>query len=86
MAYRIEYMPAATRALRRLDKTIQRRIVARIEHLSGNPRPFGAVKLSGHDTFRIRIGDYRVIYAIVDERMVVLVVETGNRREVYRGW
>ncbi len=86
MAYRIEYTAGAARVLRSFDRTLQRRILAKIESLQDNPRPATAVKLTGHDVYRIRIGDYRVIYAIADERLVVLVVEIGHRREVYRGW
>lgn len=86
MPYRIEYDPPAFRSLRKLSAPLQRRIVAKIETLSANPRPPGAVKLTGHEAYRVRVGDYRVIYAIADERLVVLVVEIGNRRDVYRDW
>jgi mRNA interferase RelE/StbE len=44
------------------------------------------VKLAGHDAYRIRVGDYRIIYAVADERLVVLIVEVGDRKSVYRGW
>lgn len=83
--YRIEYMPAAVRALRKLPAEAGRRVVAKIEALAGNPRPAGAVKLAGHEAYRVRVGDYRVIYGIADERLVVLIVEVGHRRDVYRG-
>lgn len=86
MGYSIEYTSAAVRALRKLDRGTQRRLLARIEALENNPRPTGAVKLAGHEAYRIRAGDYRVIYAIADERLIVLVVEIGHRREVYRDW
>ena len=86
MAHRIEYTAAAAKVLQGLDRTLQRRVLARIEALQENPRPATAVKLTGHDAYRIRIGDYRVIYAIADERLVVLVVEIGHRREIYRDW
>jgi mRNA interferase RelE/StbE len=76
----------STRALKHTDRAIQRRIVAKIEMLQDNPRPAWAVKLTGHEAYRIRIGDYRVIYAIESERLIVLVVEIGHRREVYRDW
>lgn len=86
MAYRIEYTTPAAKFLRTLDRSLQRRVLTRIETLQDNPRPTTAVKLTGHDAYRIRIGDYRVIYAIADERLVVLVVEIGHRREIYRDW
>jgi mRNA interferase RelE/StbE len=84
VAYRIEYTPSAAKTLRNYDRVLQRRILAKIEKLSENPRPMGATKLSGHEAYRIRIGDYRIIYAIADEKLLVLVVEIGNRRDVYR--
>lgn len=86
MAYRIEYAFAAARALRRLDRSTQQRILSKVERLGDNPRPPSSAKLAGHDAYRIRVGDYRVIYAIADEQLVVLVVDIGHRREVYRGW
>ena len=57
----------------------------RIENLAENPRPPGAIKLAGQEAYRIRVGDYRVVYAIADERLVILVVDVGHRREIYRG-
>ncbi len=53
--------------------------------LADNPRPPGSLKLAGRDFWRIRVGDYRVIYAIDDNEEVVRVVRTGHRRDVYRG-
>jgi mRNA interferase RelE/StbE len=84
--YRIEYTRAAEREITKLPRDLQKRIVARIESLGENPRPAGAVKLSGHEAYRTRVGDYRIIYAIADEKLVVLVIEVGHRREVYRRW
>jgi mRNA interferase RelE/StbE len=84
--YRIEYDPSAVRALRKLSTSLQRRIIAKIETLADNPRPPSAIKMSGHDVYRLRVGDYRVIYAIADEQLVVLVVEIGHRRDIYRDW
>ena len=84
MVYRIEYTSAAARTLRSLERNTQRRILAKIEALQDNPRPPSAIKLAGHDAYRIRIGDYRVVYAVADERLLVLVVDIGHRREIYR--
>jgi mRNA interferase RelE/StbE len=52
--------------------------------LKENPRPRGSIKLSGENAYRIRVSDYRIIYAIYDDRLVVLVIDVGHRREVYR--
>ncbi len=83
--YRVEFRPAALRQLARFPTAIRRRIVAKAETLGLAPRPPGAVKLSGETkTYRVRVGDYRIIYDILDEQVLVLVVKVGHRREVYR--
>lgn len=84
-AYRVEFKPSAAKAVRKLDSDVQRRIIARAEALADDPRPPGAEKLEGmRDLYRIRVGDYRVIYQIADKVLLVLVVRVGHRRDVYR--
>jgi len=61
-----------------------RRVTERIRGLAQNPRPSGSEKLSGQDRYRIRQGDYRIVYAVDDETRTVEVVKIGHRREVYR--
>ena len=81
--YAVEFLPSAARALARLDRTVQRRIGRRIDSLANDPRA-GAVKLRGaDDVWRVRVGDYRVLYVIEDERLVVVVVRIAHRREAY---
>jgi len=76
---------AAARAVLGLEADNRRRIRARIGGLADNPRPPGCVKLSGApERWRVRVGDYRVIYSVEDATLIVLVIEVGNRREVYR--
>jgi mRNA interferase RelE/StbE len=83
--YSIQILPSAERELAALDSPIQRRIAARIDALADTPRPAGAKKLQGgKSTWRVRVGDYRILYEVVDERVIVLVVKVGHRREVYR--
>ena len=85
MTYRIEFAPAAVRQLRKLDPVGRRRIQAAVELLSTEPRPNGAKKLvGGKGEWRVRTGDYRIIYEIHERRLVVLVLVLGHRREVYR--
>ena len=85
MTYRIDLAPAAVRQLRKLDLPARRRVQAAIELLAEQPRPPGAIKLAGgEDEWRVRTGDYRVVYEIRDEVLVVLVVAVGHRREIYR--
>ncbi|MEO5960841.1 MAG: type II toxin-antitoxin system RelE/ParE family toxin [Opitutaceae bacterium] len=68
-----------------LDVKLRRRIGRAIDALPSNPRPNGCVKLSGEDrVWRVRVGDYRILYEIRDERLVVLVIRIANRREACR--
>jgi mRNA interferase RelE/StbE len=87
VAYRVELTPAAQRDLRSLDRPVLRRIDARIRSLSEEPRPHGAEKLAGEsEVYRVRVGDYRILYQIHDAVLTVLVVRVRHRREVYRGF
>lgn len=87
MAYTIQYAPPVRRQMSRLPKAVQIRVDAAIMALAGNPRPHGSVKLSGHDDlYRVRAGDYRIIYAIQDGHRLVIIVVVAHRREVYRGF
>ena len=63
---------------------MRERIGKAIDALAADPRPPGAVELAGHDDFRIRVGDYRVVYAVDDTERLVLVARIAHRREVYR--
>jgi len=83
MAYHVVIHHAPERALDRLPSPIAARIERRIDALADQPRPPGCKKLTGLDAWRIRVGDYRVIYQIHDDRLIVLVVRIGHRREVY---
>lgn len=86
MTYRIEFTPSARRQFTRLPREVIRRIDAHILALAENPFLPGAEKLSGSPgLFRIRIGDYRVVYTVEHHALVVLVVRVGHRRDVYRG-
>ena len=82
-AYHVEFRPAAVRALRKLDPAIRHRVQGAIALLGQDPRPPGARKLQGRDGFRVRVGDYRIIYAIKDDVLTVVVVTLGHRRDIY---
>jgi mRNA interferase RelE/StbE len=85
MVYTVEMTPGATRDLKRITGATRRRIVSAIEALATNPLHRGAVKIAGKDNaFRVRVGVYRILYEIHDQRLVVLVVRVGHRRVVYR--
>ncbi len=72
------------KSLERIDSVPRSRIVEAIRSLADEPRPAGCKKLSGREGWRIRVGDYRVLYDIRDEVLLIVVVEIGHRREIYR--
>ncbi len=82
-AYRIELRPAAVRALRHVDPSIGRRLHGVIALLAQDPRPPSARALRGRPGLRIRVGDYRVLYTVHDDVLLVVVVTLGHRHEVY---
>ena len=83
--YEIFYERAVLKDLKKTAKSIARRIVPATEEQSHEPRPVGSIKLSGGDgERRIRVGDYRIIYRVHDDRLVVVVLRAAHRREVYR--
>jgi mRNA interferase RelE/StbE len=85
MTYAVRVAPSAQRQLRKLDPAARRRVQAAIELLGADPRPPRATRLvGGAGEWRVRTGDYRIIYEIHDEEVVVLVLRVGHRRDVYR--
>lgn len=85
MSYSVSYVPSAAKTLRKLDRQAARRLLEGIGELANDPRPPGCTQLKGGEgELRIRVGDYRVIYEIHDDELVVLVLRLGHRREVYR--
>ena len=84
-SYKLEFKPSAERELTKLPRPIIPRIVKAIDALLENPFPRHGEKLSGSDNaYRIRIGEYRVIYTVERSALVVTVIRVGHRREVYR--
>lgn len=85
MIYSIELSRTAHKALKNIPHADVRKIRGKIEKLKKEPLPGGCEKLAGNDDlYRIRSGDYRIIYQILKKRLVVLVIKIGHRREVYR--
>lgn len=85
MTYTITFARSARKELERLDKKLGLRILDKIEALSAAPRPPGCKKLQGEESlWRIRIGDYRVIYSVDDKQKIVDVSAVRHRREIYR--
>jgi mRNA interferase RelE/StbE len=83
VSYRIELRPAAVRALRKLDLPIRRRIQGAIALLAEDPRPPASRPLRGRPGLRVRVGDYRIIYTVQDNVLLIVVVTVGHRRDVY---
>jgi mRNA interferase RelE/StbE len=83
-AYRVEVQRSAERDLDRLSKMLFDRISARLVALAEVPRPPGAEKLTGLEAFRVRVGDYRIIYEVDESARIVVVTRIRHRREVYR--
>jgi mRNA interferase RelE/StbE len=86
MIYEISFKPAALRQIRKLDSSIQVKVIRAVESLGNDPRPDGCKKLKGdQNLYRISVSrDYRVIYAIQDSQLTIVVVKVGHRRDVYR--
>ena len=83
--YRLLFKPSAERVFLALPKDVQRRLDARLLALQDNPRPPGMKPLAGMSgVYRLRVGDYRILYEVHHDRVLVLVLRIGHRREVYR--
>lgn len=83
-SYRLEVKRSAAKEIADLPKLDCQRVVAKIQMLATDPRPHGTEKLSGAEKYRIRQGNYRILYEIDDSTRSVIIVKVGNRREVYR--
>ncbi|GAB6192042.1 type II toxin-antitoxin system RelE family toxin [Desulfocastanea catecholica] len=82
--YKIFFKKSVEKDFQGIPKSDLRRILSKIEQLQHNPRPEGSEKLSGQERYRIRQGNYRVVYSIQDNELTVWVVKVGHRREIYR--
>jgi mRNA interferase RelE/StbE len=82
--YELRFKPSVAKDLRGAPRADVQRILARIEALRDDPRPPGSEKLSGQDRYRVRQGQYRILYTVADAELIVEVVKVGHRRDVYR--
>jgi mRNA interferase RelE/StbE len=83
-SYSLQIKRSAAKELAQVPPNHRGRIVARIQALAEDPRPVGAEKLSGQERYRVRQGDYRILYEIEDQILRIMVVKIGYRRDVYR--
>jgi mRNA interferase RelE/StbE len=81
--YSIEITATAKKQLTKLPLTITDKLIKTIQELAKNPRPIGYKKLKGRPGYRIRKGDYRIIYEIYDAQLIINIITVGNRKEVY---
>ena len=85
MSYQVFISRTAEKQLKKLSANLQRKIAAVILSFEIEPRPFGSKKLSGRDdTYRVRVGNYRIIYDIVERKVIVTVLKIGHRKDIYR--
>jgi len=83
VSYTVQLLPVAARAIRKLPPEAKRRVQAAIELLAEEPRPPAAKKLVARPEWRVRTGDYRVLYRIDDQVLTIVIVNAGHRREIY---
>ena len=85
MTYSVEFRPAVLKSLKRLPKKDLRRIKKKIDHLAEDLPDPATTKMKGNNPFhRVRSGDYRIVYQILEDRLVILVVKVGHRKDVYK--
>ncbi len=82
--YELRFKASVAKDLRGLPKPDIQRILVKVEGLRENPRPPGSEKLSGDEKYRIRQGDYRILYSIDEQQVIIEVVKVGHRKHVYR--
>ncbi|MFA4844442.1 MAG: type II toxin-antitoxin system RelE/ParE family toxin [Candidatus Margulisiibacteriota bacterium] len=82
--YHLEITSGAEKELKKYPSKLQDRIIKKILNLEENPRPYGFKKLFGSNNFRVRMGDYRIIYAIDDARRTAKIIDLGHRKDIYR--
>ncbi|MEH2170320.1 MAG: type II toxin-antitoxin system RelE/ParE family toxin [Nostoc sp.] len=85
MSYEVKFSKVAKKQFRKLPLDVQQRIQTKINDLAIEPRPNGVKKLQGDDTsYRVRVGDYRVVYEVDDDVLIVTVIKVGHRSEIYK--
>ena len=82
--FEVRIKRSAAKELAQLSNANVRRVLQRIQTLRTDPRPLGAIKLAGRETYRIRQGDYRILYNILDDVLIIQVIQIGHRSDVYR--
>ena len=84
MSYEVLLPASVQKQIKKLPADISKRIENALAQLEKNPRPTGSKKLKGRDGWRVRVGDYRILYDIIDQKLCVMIIYVGHRRDVYR--
>lgn len=82
--YSVEIKKSAVKEIKNLPPEVLKKVLAKIDALSQDPRPHDSIKLSAQEKYRVRLGDYRILYEIMDKAVVVFVVKVGHRKDIYR--
>ena len=83
-SYKVVVKKSAVKEIEKLNKKDTQRVIERIKKLGEDPRPIGSKKLSGQEKYRVRQGNFRILYQIFEDTLIVTVVKVGNRKDVYR--
>ena len=83
-SYKIVIKKSAAKEIERIAKNDRIRIIEKINSLAQNPHPTGSKKLSGQEKYRMRQGNYRILYQIIDDELIINVVKVGHRQDVYK--
>jgi len=81
--YKIEIKKSAAKEIHKLPQKNLKRVLTKIQSLSGNPRPMDSKKLSAQEKYRVRVGQYRILYSIHDDVLIIVVVKVGHRKDIY---
>ncbi len=82
--YKIEFKKSAAKELNKLDSKVIKRIISKIKSLENNPRPEYCVKLTSEERYRIRIGNYRILYEIIDDLLIIYIIKVAHRKDGYK--
>lgn len=82
--YELRFKTSVAKDLRAIPRADVKRVLARIETLRDDPRPPGSEKLAGKECYRVRQGNYRILYTVADAKVIVEIIKVGHRREIYR--
>ncbi|MDZ7580037.1 MAG: type II toxin-antitoxin system RelE/ParE family toxin [Deltaproteobacteria bacterium] len=82
--YEIFFKDSVWKELKKIPKNDLKKIISRVEQLGNDPRPMGCEKLTDHELYRIRQGNYRIVYSVQDKKLTVWVIKVGHRKDVYR--